>query len=133
MAYLTPSVSIVTAETAEERLALKAELDRLVADPVGCVTKGAAMLDEGHAGWHRLINVSELDLNSAFECVFGQLYGYWGYGLERFNLRGIAITAHGICGNAERLKEAWTDAITARRLADHEREIASTTREVANV
>lgn len=40
------------------------------------VQRAAAKLDEVNPGWREKINLSELDLRSAGQCVLGQLYGH---------------------------------------------------------
>jgi hypothetical protein len=103
---------------------------RYLLDPVGCVDRGAVVLDLDRPGWHRLVNTSTLDMNSPVACVWGQLYGYWTTGMDKHPR--MDIFAHGICGNPALLRDAWMDAITARRLADHEGDIAATTKETVN-
>jgi hypothetical protein len=39
------------------------------------VVRGAALLDERMPGWEAKIDLDRLDLNSAWDCVLGQLYG----------------------------------------------------------
>ena len=45
------------------------------------VREGAALLDERRPGWRGAIDVERLDLGSCFNCVLGQLYGQFGYGM----------------------------------------------------
>lgn len=42
---------------------------------------GAAYLDERDPGWHKQIDIAELDLGCGAKCILGQLYRGYGPGL----------------------------------------------------
>ena len=47
-----------------------------------CVAAGAALLDEYHPGWERLVFLDKLDMSSLEDCIVGQIYGSWGEGSD---------------------------------------------------
>ncbi len=49
--------------------------------------RGAALLDQQKPGWWKDINPDSLDLMSNYDCVLGQVYGYFTYGADELRLR----------------------------------------------
>jgi hypothetical protein len=101
------------------------------------VTRGAQLLDEKVPGWADRIDVSKLEMGSAFDCVAGQMYrvawnrsdaGYWSpyaYGMaELFGTRlettVFVARRHGFESggglSSWDLQLAWHDAIRARQV-----------------
>lgn len=56
------------------------------------VAAGAALLDAHIPGWAGLVNLATLRLESCHDCVMGQLYGYYGKGVDRlFAIAGADV------------------------------------------
>lgn len=65
------------------------------------VARGAALLDEKHPGWDRLIDLETLDMTSGTRCVLGQLYGTLDDGEAVLGLGRAQTARHGfICTSA---------------------------------
>lgn len=95
------------------------------------VAKGVALLDEHKPGWADRINAVRLEVQSACDCILGQLYppnaegvdGYW-LALADHDLPvwSFADTKdHGFAAanaaDGERLDAEWVRVITERRSA----------------
>lgn len=52
------------------------------------VLRGAELLDANVPGWHRKIDLEELNMGSALSCILGQLYGNYWTGIEELGLEG---------------------------------------------
>lgn len=50
------------------------------------VRRGAKMLDRLRPGWEHEIVVERLNMNDAYDCILGQLYGYYWEGLANIGL-----------------------------------------------
>lgn len=104
--------------------------------------RGAALLDAQNPGWYTRINPATIDLNSASDCILGQIYGDFFYGLTalKLSLRAISVwgaipelfstvfngSKYGFIGwfwNLPELENAWREEIAARRLKDYQREM----------
>lgn len=90
------------------------------------VARGAELLDERSPSWYRDVDVTRLDMASKFDCVVGQLFGVYRYGLERLatpidhvSLLLRFAREHGFDagkdGDFEELTDAWIIEIYARR------------------
>jgi hypothetical protein len=99
--------------------------------------KGAKFLDARDPGWAHKVDPITLDMGSGELCVFGQLYGYYFEGLERYHFRNGEQYTYGFSLNAddhrnaegaidlaavnaswEELDIAWEREILARRMGD---------------
>jgi hypothetical protein len=50
------------------------------------VNRGAKLLDAKHPGWHKEININELNMASCTQCILGQCFGRYGNGLDALQL-----------------------------------------------
>ena len=80
--------------------------------------RGAALLDAKRPGWWREIDLGRLDIESACNCIIGQLGSY----METARSLGLYISLddwlHGFEGGEyPELTDAWRDLIQQRRLA----------------
>lgn len=82
------------------------------------VNRGASLLDRRRPGWRAKINVARLSLGDPWECVLGQLYGFYTDGLDAVfgKSDGIDAWGHGFAlggepDDEEKLREAWTRKI----------------------
>jgi hypothetical protein len=48
--------------------------------------RGAKFLDKRAPGWYDRIDLTRLDMNDVHKCVLGQLEGYYGDGLYKYEL-----------------------------------------------
>ena len=97
------------------------------------VKRGADFLDDADPGWHRRVDIGELELGSGTHCVLGQLHGDFRLGLGRSDLinlssaprASLSPAAHGFqCAqdvseeaqdrDYRFLTQAWQEAIEAR-------------------
>lgn len=46
------------------------------------VAKGAAVLDSAQPGWVNLVDTEELDIQSTEDCILGQVFGDYIFGLQ---------------------------------------------------
>ena len=81
--------------------------------------KGAQFLDEKRPDWAKEINRKRLNMTSPYNCVLGQLYGFYHYGLNALCIRTSSdlgfITpdkAQGVHFTA--LNQAWLELIKER-------------------
>lgn len=52
------------------------------------VRRGVALLDEkGVPDWRQKVDTRQLDMNSHYKCVLGQIYGSYGQGLLELGLQ----------------------------------------------
>lgn len=93
------------------------------------VEKGAAYLDVKRPGWHEEINTATLEMDSPHNCILGQLYEDYSYGIHRIRLHSVSKAAkHGFVltywqnltdkstkRNNEKLKAEWINVIQSRK------------------
>lgn len=83
------------------------------------IAAGMALLDEKVPEWWQRIDVDRLNTASPCSCVLGQMYGFYGTGLEALGILGFACDygfgATGAGGGYPSLTRAWRRAIRARR------------------
>src|SRR5215212_6502587 len=82
------------------------------------VEAGAALLDNENPGWHRKIDCDTLRLQSCYDCMLGQLFGSYGDGILKLNLRsgapfGFALTPRIL---ADAIQPAWKEWSILTRL-----------------
>jgi hypothetical protein len=91
---------------------------------------GAALLDRVNPGWHERINLADLDMSSACQCVLGQLYGWYEDGMTAIGLDGETQLTHGFAGDPAsnqfsekywRLDEQWVREVAHRLIWDVEK------------
>lgn len=85
------------------------------------VTAGAAFLDQNRPGWDALINRDRLDINSARNCVLGQLDGsYWISPLHlKPDFDGARLGLMCTCAHAIDDPENWLDLEAFLTVFDH--------------
>ena len=68
-------------------------MDRLISLFMTNARKGAALLDVERPDWFRLIDTEALNMEGAWSCILGQLYGDFETGMLSLNLRvwGMSI------------------------------------------
>lgn len=90
--------------------------------PEARVARGAALLDARAPGWHRHVDMHELDTQDPTRCVLGQLWpGEGGFARGCDELLGVThrtmdIADHGFASNQH--DQAWREAIAERRATD---------------
>lgn len=52
------------------------------------IARGVDLLDEKHPGWDHNIDLDRLNIVDQRSCVLGQVFGYYGDGLETLGLSG---------------------------------------------
>lgn len=89
------------------------------------VNMGVQLLDDVLPGWENDIDLGKLDLFSCSDCVLGQLYGDYAFGLEQVGLKtGFHHGFQGVSSvkrvqqtlyeEYKRLTEMWSEAITQK-------------------
>jgi len=85
------------------------------------VERGAALLDERLPGWDAEIDVENLNMSNACDCVFGQLFGSYDKGLRVLVMdQGTSKTFGFFVWPTSRwssLSFAWRNLIRERRAA----------------
>lgn len=88
------------------------------------VARGVALLDERVPGWEKRIDLKELKMQDCFQCMLGQLYGDFGYGIFRLKLKDLETDIdHGFnldidsieADDFQLLQQEWTRVIKQRR------------------
>ena len=91
------------------------------------VKKGASLLDAKKPKWYKKINVKKLNLSSLTNCVLGQLYGgyifgltklkfpFWGNKEKKFGFVVPGTKAHN--KKSKKLKASWKKQIRKRKAA----------------
>ena len=79
------------------------------------VSRGAALLDEKHPGWHWNIDLDRLNISEPCDCICGQLYGSFYLGLRKLDI-DHPTARYGFVGYY--LEPIWKKEIEARRDAD---------------
>lgn len=93
------------------------------------VAKGAALLDVKRPGWEKEVNVYSINMNSPYDCILGQIYHNYEWGLDSLELEGNwSAKRHGfeLTGwqrrdfasaqlNGQKIKDAWIDEIKSRK------------------
>ena len=80
---------------------------------------GAELLDKLKPCWYRSVRLDTLKLSDCSDCVLGQLFGGYGYGVFvlRRHLRDVDAAANGFtltCEEADRASITETDELYAR-------------------
>lgn len=92
-----------------------------MATAIEAAERGASLLDGQRPGWHRAIDIAQLNIAHAGHCICGQLYGGYIEGLTALGVgsgpREYGFNAHGQEAYDE-LTAAWRDEIARRRLAE---------------
>lgn len=79
------------------------------------VARGARLLDEKRPGWRTEIDRDHLDMTSDTDCVLGQLYERYAYGLSALNF-GIGLLQAQRYGFIERRRDGSQDIDGAHAL-----------------
>jgi hypothetical protein len=86
--------------------------------------RGAMLLDTNVPDWIDRIDLSRLNVGRCQDCLLGQLFGSYQFGLSGLGLyQGKEMSSYGFNTNSdnefgyEELTEAWRDLIARRRLA----------------
>lgn len=100
------------------------------------VNAGAAKLDRERPGWHKEINLDVLDISDCYRCILGQLWGFYGDGLNvvlpdlstpgyefGFSSEIVLYKTHKHLASTQedeyrRLTQYWIEAIKSRRAED---------------
>ena|SRR5258708_188737 len=85
------------------------------------VARGAIFLDKSKPDWYKIINASKIDLNSNLDCILGQLYGDYSYGLRKLHIKGPGHTYGFLIfrfWNKYIVEELWREEIAVRRAKD---------------
>lgn len=84
------------------------------------VEKGAEVLDQIKPDWRDRVNKSALDISNCFDCILGQVFGYFGDGMKAIRNEGITLDSEEmgfVCNLAEyactcnELAEIWKEII----------------------
>lgn len=60
------------------------------------IRKGIRLLDErGPEDWRGQINLNELNIGCSYSCVLGQVYGYYGTGMDSLGIYGWNAKTYG--------------------------------------
>lgn len=105
------------------------------------VEVGAAWMDENRPGWHKRMNIQELDMSKGDRCILGQEYQSFLGSMREIlpgmdaDVQNIWAERHGFLSNdadaIQRfweyriLTDIWIEVINARRLADEMEVITS--------
>jgi hypothetical protein len=90
-------------------------------DTHAAVSRGAGLLDRRDIFWPWKVDVTKLAIWRSCDCVLGQLFGHYLYGMGHLFLNekhddSFIHGFHGGDGGNESLNAAWLNAITARRV-----------------
>ena len=87
------------------------------------IRQGVEFLDQDSPGWEEVISLVGLHLSSCYNCILGQVYGYYAEGVRRLDALELDPVECGFdCGITEdtsyrELQQVWKDYIRERRLA----------------
>lgn len=94
------------------------------------VERGAKLLDERHPDWVGEVNLDDLEMDSIFQCILGQIYGSFAAGMEELfgeddlNIHDQLAFEHGFDADwvdehdyhrFQELHAAWEEEIEERR------------------
>lgn len=83
-----------------------------------CVKRGALFMDKQYPGWHKSIDISILDIGCSDDCILGQIFGNYAYGVRYYKLSTMREFEFGFFSysyeSMEILTQHWRAEIISR-------------------